>query len=61
MFDNFAKIHKSLRVTPAMAAGVTDHVRTFEKIAALPPEVIAKKRGSYKNQASDNFSTAFSN
>jgi IS1 family transposase len=32
---NFARIHKSLRVTPAMAAGVTDHVWTFEEIAAL--------------------------
>lgn len=26
MFYNFCRIHKTLRVTPAMAAGVTDHV-----------------------------------
>ena len=25
-FYNFCRIHKSLRVTPAMAAGITDHV-----------------------------------
>src|SRR5689334_15153479 len=26
MYYNFARIHQSLRVTPAMEAGVTDHV-----------------------------------
>jgi len=26
MFYNFVRIHQTLRVTPAMAAGVTDHV-----------------------------------
>lgn len=35
MFYNFAKIHKTLRVTPAMQAGVTDHVWTLEEIANL--------------------------
>jgi len=35
MHYNFARIHKSLRVTPAMAAGITDHVWTLEEIAAL--------------------------
>jgi hypothetical protein len=50
MFYNFAKIHKTLRVTPAMAAGVTDHVWTFEEIAALAPEPEAKKRGPYKKR-----------
>jgi hypothetical protein len=37
MFYNFARIHKTLRVTPAMAAGVADHVWTREEIAALVP------------------------
>jgi IS1 family transposase len=36
MFYNFGRIHKSLRITPAMAAGVSDHVWTLEEIAALP-------------------------
>jgi hypothetical protein len=35
MFYNFCRIHKTLRVTPAMAAGVTDHVWTIEEIASL--------------------------
>ena len=32
---NFARIHKTLRVTPAMAAGVSDHVWSLEEIARL--------------------------
>lgn len=35
MHYNFAKIHQSLRVTPAMAAGVSDHVWSLEEIIAL--------------------------
>jgi len=29
---NFCRIHKSLRVTPAMAAGITDHIWSIEEI-----------------------------
>jgi IS1 family transposase len=32
---NFARIHKSLRVTPAMAAGLADHVWSLEEIVQL--------------------------
>jgi IS1 family transposase len=32
---NFARIHKTLRITPAMAAGLSDHVWTYEELAAL--------------------------
>lgn len=35
MFYNFARMHKTLRVTPAMAAGVADHVWSLEEIAGL--------------------------
>ncbi len=35
MYYNFGRIHKTLRVTPAMAAGVTDHVWSLEEIAGL--------------------------
>jgi IS1 family transposase len=35
MYYNFARIHKTLRVTPAMAAGISDHVWTLEEIASL--------------------------
>lgn len=32
---NFARIHKTLRITPAMAAGLSDHVWSYEEIASL--------------------------
>jgi IS1 family transposase len=35
MFYNFGRVHKSLRVTPAMQAGISDHVWTLEEIAKL--------------------------
>lgn len=35
MHYNFARIHKTLRVTPAMEAGVAHHVWSLEEIAAL--------------------------
>jgi hypothetical protein len=35
MHYNFCRIHQTLRVTPAMAAGVTDRVWDVEDIAAL--------------------------
>lgn len=35
MHYNFGRIHKTLRVTPAMEAGVADHVWSLEEIVAL--------------------------
>ena len=35
MYYNFARIHKTLRVSPAMEAGVSDHLWSFEEIAGL--------------------------
>ena len=35
MHYNFARIHQTLRITPAMAAGVSDHVWEIEEIVAL--------------------------
>ena len=35
MHYNFCRIHKSLRVTPTMEAGVSDHVWELEEIARL--------------------------
>lgn len=49
---NFCRIHKTLKVTPAMEAGLTDTVRNMEWIVGLvdaqakPP----KKRGPYKKK-----------
>ena len=35
MYYNFARVHQTLRVTPAMEAGVSDHVWTLEEIVGL--------------------------
>jgi hypothetical protein len=35
MYYNFGRIHKTLRVTPAMEAGVSDHVWSLEEIGRL--------------------------
>jgi IS1 family transposase len=35
MHYNFGRIHKTLRVTPAMEAGISDHVWSLEEIAKL--------------------------
>lgn len=35
MFYNYGRIHQSLRVTPAMEAGLTDHVWSIEEICAM--------------------------
>jgi len=51
---NLCRIHRSLRVTPAMAAGVSDHVWSVEELVALLPEVEPKKRGPYKKGANSN-------
>lgn len=32
---NFVRVHKTLRVTPAMEAGLTDHVWTLEELCSL--------------------------
>jgi IS1 family transposase len=52
MYYNFVRIHKTLRVTPAMAAGVTDRLWEIADIAKLVEDAEAKpaKRGSYKKQ-----------
>lgn len=35
MFYNFCKIHKTLRVTPALEAGIDDHVWTLEEVIMM--------------------------
>jgi IS1 family transposase len=35
MHYNFCRVHQTLRVTPAMEAGITDHVWTLEELVAL--------------------------
>jgi len=53
VFYNFVRIHKTLKVTPAMAAGVSDRLWSVEDIIALidAGEGAPKKRGPYKKRA----------
>jgi hypothetical protein len=37
MHYNFARVHQTLRVTPAMEAGISDHVWTLDEIVGLLP------------------------
>lgn len=53
VYYNFAKVHKSLRVTPAMQAGLTKRVMSIEDIVNLVPEAKAVKRGSYKKKQAE--------
>jgi len=48
VYYNFAKIHKSLSVTPAMQAGLTKRVMSIEDIVNLVPVDVPRKRGNYK-------------
>jgi IS1 family transposase len=51
-FYNFCRIHKTLRVTPAMAAGVTDRLWSFDDIIArIDAAKVAKPRGPYRKRA----------
>jgi IS1 family transposase len=52
IYYNFVRIHKTLRVTPAMAAGVADRLWEITDIAKLVEDAETKpaKRGSYKTK-----------
>lgn len=51
MFYNFCRVHQTLRVTPAMAAGPTDHVWDLAELVALVPRPVARPWGSVKRAA----------
>ncbi|MHB1299319.1 MAG: IS1 family transposase [Burkholderiales bacterium] len=55
MYYNFGRIHKTLRVTPAMEAGISDHIWTLEEIASLFKDEEPKKRGPYKKKQSPQY------
>jgi hypothetical protein len=50
MHYNFCRIHKTLRITPAMAAGVTNKLWSIEDLVAMVEEAAPKpgKRGPYQ-------------
>ena len=49
---NFCRIHQTLRVTPAMEAGICDHVWGIEEIIGLMPKPVFGPRGPYKKKVS---------
>jgi hypothetical protein len=44
MFYNFCRIHQALRVTPAMEAGIADHVWEIDEIIGLLNSHLQKQR-----------------
>jgi IS1 family transposase len=43
MHYNFCRIHETLRVTPAMESGLSDHVWSIHELCALLPKPVAAK------------------
>jgi IS1 family transposase len=42
MFYNYCRVHQTLKVTPAMEAGLTNHVWSLEELCALMPKPVVK-------------------
>ncbi len=50
VYYNFVKVHKTLNITPAMAAGLSKRFMTIEDIVRLVPEPVSGKRRNYKKK-----------
>lgn len=50
---NFCRIHKTLRVTPAMEAGLTDHIWTLEELCSLLEKKPNRQRIDERNYGKD--------
>jgi hypothetical protein len=55
VFYNFTRIHKTLRMSPAMAAGVTDRLWSLDDVIAKIDEIAPapKPRGPYKKRGDE--------
>ena len=53
VYYNFVRIHKTLRVTPAVEAKLTTKPMSIEDIVNLIPVEEPKKRGSYKTKKTE--------
>jgi hypothetical protein len=42
MYYNYCRVHQTLRVTPAMEAGLSDHIWSLEELCALLPKPIVR-------------------
>jgi IS1 family transposase len=56
MYCNYARIHQTLRVTPAMEAGLSNHPWTIEDLIQMADSYLPKpvKRGPYKKAAANS-------
>ena len=56
VFYNFTRIHKTLRMSPAMAAGITDRLWSLDDVIAKIDELAPapKPRGPYKKSSDEN-------
>lgn len=52
-YCNFVRPHQTLKTTPAVAAGLSDHVWSIDELIALMPEPKAEKRGEYRKRNSN--------
>jgi IS1 family transposase len=50
VYYNYGRIHKTLRITPSMAAGLSDHVWSLEEVVMMADSYTPQpgKRGPYK-------------
>jgi len=49
MYYNFCREHSTLRVTPALGSGLSNHVWTIEELCALLPKNVSSARDAEKN------------
>jgi IS1 family transposase len=56
VFYNFTRIHKTLRMSPAMAAGITDRLWSLDDVIAKIDELAPapKVRGPYRKRGDEN-------
>jgi hypothetical protein len=57
VWDNFVRMHRTLRMSPAMAAGVSTTLWSMDEIVGLVEQYeaiqITQKRGPYKKRISN--------
>ena len=51
MYYNFCRVHQTLRMTPAMEAGLANHIWTIGEMVSLLPEPKTSPRGPYRKNS----------
>ncbi len=52
-YHNFVRVHKTLKTTPAVKAGIAQRKWTIDDMVNLIPAEEPKKRGPYKKRISN--------